>query len=665
MCGIAGFINFGNSEVSWKVLKSMTQSIAHRGPDDVGYALWDHDYKIHFLSDDDSAEAVQNALPNINSYHSEKIRYRIGFAHRRFSIIETSTKGHQPFVHNETINVLTFNGEIFNYIELREELESAGFGPFHTDTDTEVILVAYAAWGESCFRKFNGFWSLVLFDRIRMKLVFSRDRFGKKPLYTRWVGETLYFCSEIRGLSVNGYFPSLKLNHNAAMLYLFFDRRNTIESCIWEEIELMPPGHIAILDIKTHDWISKEYWEYPNNRKTELELPLNEAIQGFKQRLKNAVSLRLRADVPLCANLSGGIDSSAIVCLAQSILGNQSQLHTNLIRYSDAPELDEDYFANKVSNFAGTNHQELIINSADFIEDFLEVANILEEPVHTPAFFTQFKAWKLLHDQGYRVVLHGSAADELLLGYQYSQDVVELNLINNLNFSSFKKVSDKNLNINKILRLTKRFGQGQLFPNISNQLRNIIGLPDRRKVIIEDISSLFLRYFHSDFVMETLEARRILNSLIIDSNKHPSLRIKSDFETLRIGFWNNVMDKSSMHVPIEIRMPFMDFELINYAMQVPVSYLYRDGWSKYILRKSVDDLVPSEVNWCKKKRGFTAPIRQFLNGQSSAILELLSNTRDETKGIINIDNVLKNYDTIPERMLWRIINLCACLKVNR
>jgi len=660
VCGICGFIRLDATPVDASLLQRMSGAIAHRGPDDVGYALWSDRLEPAFFSDRDAPEHTRASYPLIESA-ADGDPWRVGFSHRRFSIIDTTAAGHQPFADPSNDYVLVFNGEVFNYIELRRELEAWGHGPFRTQSDTEVALAAYRAWGTECFKRFNGFWAIAIFDKARRRVVFSRDRFGQKPLYLRRLRRTLFFSSEIRGLSGFEPFGPTTINLDAAMLYLLYDRRNTFEGCLFNEVTLFPAGHTAVLDLATGEWREQSFWRYPEKRLTERDISLEEAVSGFRSRLETAVSIRLRADVPVCANLSGGIDSSAIVCMAQSILGDRARLSTNLIRYTDAPELDEQVYADQVAKAVGTDHEELFIDASTFGREFAEITRKLEEPVHTPAFYSQHLAWRHIRDRGFRVILHGSAADELLIGYPYLRDVADVDMLNRLDVSGYWRAHSWR-DWRNALRLLKRCGQGLVFPDLSNPLRTLIGLPDRRYWIPEDQPEVFKRYFRQEFLAATDNCRRRFNAYMIEANRDPSSRIRADFELLRIGFWNNAMDKSMMAIPVEIRMPFLDHELVQYSMQLPISYLYRDGWTKYILRRAVEDQVPHEVNWCAGKRGFTAPVRKWLDAHASSLCELLSEPGEVLSALVDTEAVVRDFSIMPARMLWRIVNLGMCLR---
>lgn len=660
MCGICGFVNFNGKAInSGAILTQMSQAIAHRGPDDTGYALWRGNRTAEFYSSADSPPEVRELYPLLNDQKGSNAL--VGLSHRRFSIIDTSVSGHQPFVDLKTGTVIIFNGEIFNYIELRKELEEQGHGPFFTKSDTEVVLVAFRAWGTNCFQRFNGFWAIVILDPTKRNIILSRDRFGQKSLYTRQEGDTLFFSSEIKGLAEIERLPELSINHDAAMLYLLYDRRNTLEGCMYKEIKLFPSGTTAIININSNSEHLEHFWKYPEERLTDQDISLDEAINKFEKTFQEAVKIRMRSDVPICANLSGGIDSSAIVAVAQDALPEEKKLSTNLIRYSDAPELDENYYANKVVEKTRCNHHELFLSGTEFWDQIQTISKHLEEPVHTPAFFSQWFAWKHIRKKGFKVILHGSAADELLIGYPYLRDIHDVSNVNRLKLNKYL-LSHKPNDWRTHMRMAKRFFQGEVFPHVSNPLRRLNGQIDRRIWNNDYSPYIFEKYFNIDFLNQTQTKHDEFNHYYINANTSVEARIRADFECLRIPFWNNTMDKSMMSIPVEVRMPFLDYKLVDLAMRLPVSYLHYRSWTKYILRKAVTRYVPEDVNWCQQKRGFTAPVKKWLEDKKSFVSQLLQYENSKLKHFVNIENVLKDLPVMPERVLWRIVNFAVWLR---
>ena len=659
MCGISGFLqNSGKYTVS--MLKSMTDAIRHRGPDDEGYAIWDRlDQPARLLAGDESSPGILSKLPHVSKFLGE--RPSVALAHRRFSIIAPDLSGHQPFVDDETGNVMVFNGEIYNYLEIRKELQN-GYGiRFKTSTDSEVLLLSYRVWGEECFSKFNGFWAVAIFDKNRRKLLLSRDRFGKKPLYYCQNQNGLSFASEIRALSTlfrNGR-QDLKLNDSAAFLYLVYDRRNTLYGSMWENIHEVPAAGTLTYDFSSQEISRSKYWEFPEERNSKLSFP--EATEQLKEIFKRAVSIRLRADVPYSANLSGGMDSSAIVAVAQEILGKK-KLKTNYIGYPNAKELDESYYANSVAKFTNCDHQHITIQESDVWQNLEYLIDAFEEPVHSQAFMSQWLGWKAISETGCKVILHGAAGDELMAGYQYYPYLNGLNLLNSGRLIQYHRHFPLS-SMKNIGRPLKWAMEGQVLPFITNPVRKMLGATDRRKWMREYVPEDQRKCFNSSFLEENMETNRVFNKLFMAANASPASRMKEDFKQLRIPFWVNAMDKSMMSIPVEVRMPFLDYELVEFMFSLPIEYHLKGEWTKYILRKSLEDKLPKEVLWRRDKMGFTVPKESWMRSRKGDVIDCICDSKADVGNYINIKELKRNWDQVSVDYRWRILNFTMWKKM--
>jgi asparagine synthase (glutamine-hydrolysing) len=662
MCGITGILLKSPERIGASLFE-MNSNISHRGPDDEGYAFLDSQNKLHQFSGRDTNQYHREKMPHIENVFNKNIK--LGLGHRRLSIIETSHYGHQPWVDSLTGNVLVFNGEIYNYIELKQELIALGFGPFKTNTDTEVFSIAYRAWGTDCFNKFNGFWACAIYDKKNNQLILSRDRFGKKPLYVYQEENSVSFSSEIKSLFAGKSKARMKkeINHQAAFLYLAYDRRNTFYDSMWEKVEQVEQASYRKYNMDNLGYQKRKYWKLPKERLLLKDVSMGEASSELRRLLRSAVEIRLRSDVPLEANLSGGMDSSAIVAHATQLLKKHGKkLTTHFIRYYNDNTLNESYFANSVADYTGTNHEEVWISAEDAWEHFESITILLEEPVHSMAFFTQWIAWKKIAHQGFKVMLHGASNDELMLGYEYLSRIEDIRLLNSGQFPN--KIQTENLlHWMSALRIGKWFSSGLLTPNISNSIRALFNLPDRRRLIVENDNRLFNKIFSREFVNNNIQINNKFNQYFMESNVSADNRMKADFEKLRIPFWNSAMDKSMMSIPIEVRFPFLDYRLVDYIFSLPTEYLYHNGITKYLLRHSLKNMLPKKVLWRKNKMGFSVPKKQWLNKKNIFIEELF----EETKGIetfINTKYILNNYGNINPDFIWRAVNFTKWMQVN-
>ena len=662
MCGIAGIISFEHDDRSFQRLERMCQRLSHRGPDDEGFALVGEDRTVRLFAGDATVEVPRRRLEPIASAFGHSPR--VSLCHRRFAIMDPTAAGHQPWYDEEGHILLVFNGEIYNFLELRNELVSAGFGPFQSNSDTEVVAAAYRAWGVRCFERFNGFWSIAIVDISRWRVIFSRDRFGKKPLYFVRNGRDLIFSSEIRSLLVgqNDHSKTLGVNHDAAALYLVFDRRNTLRDCLWDDVEMLPPGSFSEIDLSTGAERRDRYWRLDVKRRSESEVQLDQAVEEFSQHLADSVKLRMRADVPIAANLSGGMDSSSIVAHAQRVLGDERRLETNTMFYQDAPELDERPFASAVAEHVSTNHIELEVSSEQTWEYMDELIEAFEEPVHSAAFMTQWLGWRAIRDRGTKVILHGAAADEIFAGYPYHPDIDDYASLTGFNlkrYLSARPIWD----VRAQLRTAKWFGKGRVWPSVSNPLRKAVGLPDRRIFNRNYDPRVFQRWYSPDLLAETTEVLGEFNEKFLSVDHDLASRLQADMEWLRVPFWVNAMDKAMMQIPVEVRMPFLDYKLVEYVFSLPVSYIYRHGWTKYILRLAVKDLLPESIVWRKTKVGFTVPKSQWLEKHHEYVQASLTDNRRRLSSYVNVDTMLSNLSAVPSDILWRSVNFAKWLEI--
>ena len=664
MCGIGGIVCFNGPRKLVPFIQKVGQQLRHRGPDDEGYLLLAADTGIVEFAGPDTVPEVRQRIPQLTTVAETSAT--VAFAHRRFAILDPSSSGHQPWYNQTHDTALTFNGEIYNYLELRDELAKAGHGPFSTGTDTEVVAAAYEAWGLEAFQRFNGFWALAILDRKRGKLILSRDRFGKKPLYVVRVGDILLFASEIRALFcvVDQARAGIGVDPASLMLYLLYDRRDTLRPCMWEGIDVLPPASFDAFDLATGERERQVYWLPPAGRRTETEFPLAGALERFTATFDEAVRIRLRSDVQLCANLSGGLDSSAIVASAQMSMGQGGRLQTDHIRYDDAPELDEAEYARVVAGAVGTDHRELKVSSEEIWQKLDYLIEAFEEPVHSMAFMSQWLGWKRMSDMGVKVILHGAAADEVLAGYSYLTEIADYSSFNRGEWRQYFAARPPG-NLRGHLRTLKWFGKGRVLPDVSNPLRKVFGLVDRRICNRDYAPDLHVKWFQPEFLQATKEAHERFNIDFCRVDNDLDSRMRADLEWLRIPFWVNAMDKSMMNIPIEVRMPFLDYRLIELILEMPLSYVYRDGWSKYILRLMLEKRVPKEVAWRKKKIGFSVPKSVWLQRHADWVRSTLESNRDDLSGSIKVDSMLRDPSQVPVNLLWRCLNVAKWYEVFR
>ena len=381
-------------------LTSMTDALAHRGPDGEGYVL---------LSLRGEDKPITSTGPLSDSIGMGPKGYAVGLGHRRLAILDLSSLGHQPMVSQNGRNWITYNGEIYNYLEIRSELQSKGY-TFRSASDTEVLLTAYQEWGEECLSRLNGMFAFALWDMDRRCLICARDRFGEKPFYF-WRSEgTFAFASEIKGL-----LPVLKqVQPNQLAVHEYLEKGSLDDGVdtFFENIFQLLPGHF--LKIKDDHITDDTYWALPD---TSVELPSPAVpVEAFQEVLFDAVRIRLRSDVPVGSCLSGGLDSSSIVCVVQKDRGQGEPFHTFSSCF-DNPTYDERPYIQSVVERTGVRAHFVFPDPEELHAHVTSLIRAQEEPFGSTSIFAQWNVMGLAKQQGGKVLLDGQGADELLGGY--------------------------------------------------------------------------------------------------------------------------------------------------------------------------------------------------------------------------------------------------------
>ena len=589
MCGIAGIVNLDGRSLDAQHLRAMVRVIHHRGPDDGGYALIDRNRKhVASYADFNALPEQQRSMPLLPDDAGASAS--VGFGHRRFSIIDLSAAGHQPFVDQSTGCCLTFNGEVYNYVELRDELVAQGVA-FRSQCDTEVVLRAYQAWGTDCFQRFHGFWALAIYDAKRDRVVISRDRLGKKPLYWTRVESSVYFASEIKALLRVPEIASAAAPDSKAIWRwcserlrdidddTFFANIKSFPSGCWTEINEKFPGN------------TRRYWDYPTERLKESDISVSEACRDLREALFDSVRIRLRADVPLAVSLSGGMDSSSIVAIASEL--SEQKLTTFTIKYSD-PKYDEEPFARAVAERYGVDYRVMEPPTQDFWNGALAYTYLQEEPYHSPHQQTGIGISAAMRTEGIKVCLHGAAGDELFAGYPMYYHYAQRDNWAQRRFGQFFSNA---MNWTEIKRSPVR----RVLGAIAGQLR---GTRNSGPAVSPAL--------HPDFLDE-------VRDLAVPRPSTLSDKLYFDIAQGLIPYWLGSGDKKDMAAPLEYRCPLLDHRVVELAMTMPTTYLVRDGWHKWILRKTVEDLLPESVVWRRTKMGLPFPIRAFIDDSKAAI----------------------------------------------
>ena len=623
MCGIAGIVDLEKREVPIFLLKEMNDAIKHRGPDDEGYILIDNNTaRFRLYSGKDSPTDIREEFPDVVR-PGDIFPGNIGLSHRRFSIIDLSSRGHQPFMDKNGACCVVFNGEIYNYLELRETLSKEGVS-FRTESDTEVLLESYKRWGLDCFAYLNGFWAMALYDFRLNRLILSRDRVGKKPLYWTRRESRIYFASEIKSLlKIPEVSEKIEVNEDAIFPWIALRLRDLADSTFFKGIHSLPAASYAVVN-NDFPGNAQAFWAIPKERLKEKDISVPEACSALRRELEESVRVRLRADVPWCVELSGGLDSSALVAIASQI--NKTKIRTYTVRFEEK-EWNEEPYARSVANRYGVDYQVLDSPRENFWSQIVPFTYLEEEPYHAPNLQTNQLIWTMMRENGTKVSLNGAAGDELFAGYSHYFFKAQYELLRD---------GDINILWNNALNWTEG----------GNKIKSL-GIP-------------VLKY--------SLEMiRKILPGMLTRPNRLGYLRVNpsttkysyptlhetliSDMVNTQMPYWLRSGDKGYMGIPFEVRAPFLDYNVVELAFRIPISYQIREGWHKWILRKALEDLLPPDVVWRCRKMGFPFPFERFYRENADLISLLLEKARNPYLDFRNKEQ-FKNHWRVLSFILW-------------
>lgn len=627
MCGIAGIYNLSqksiksvkSKEETEKVIKKMTDKLTHRGPDDEGF----------FIND------------------------KIALGHRRLSIIDLTEAGHQPMARGDL--VIVFNGEIYNYIEIRKELVGKGY-EFKTESDTEVILAAYETWGEDCLNKFNGMWAFVIYDRRKDEVFASRDRFGVKPFYYAQTESDFVFASEPKALLES---PGLKASINEEIVwdYLAGGLVNHSEETFFEGILALKPGHF--LTLKNKELKIEEYW---NINQTEAKVPekVEDQVREFRELFFDAVRLRLRSDVPIGTCLSGGLDSSAIVVVINKLMkeegaieqvGEWQKTFSAVYKDKDALYADESEYIKAVNEATGAKGFFTYPTGEDLANELTPLCVSQDEPFASTSMYAQRKVFSLAQENKIKVVLDGQGSDELLGGYltffdSYLEELLSQGKIG-LFFRELKSFC-RNQHRSSI-KFFHQFIVKNYFYKWVKKCFKLADFSQNREYAV------FEPGFLSKYQLP--KPSQISQNSFVNKSFH-NLTRKALPSYLRYE------DRNSMSASIESRLPFLDYRLAEYVYHLPTSTKIKNGQTKWILREALKDLLPEKILTRHDKMGFTVPESHWMKTSlKDKIKEIFASQEFNERGFTKpgaatklfedfLSNKHKNY-----QLIWRLFNL--------
>jgi asparagine synthase (glutamine-hydrolysing) len=580
MCGIAGIVGFDRTTINSQLLTSLSDTLSDRGPDDVGFLGW------------------SGTTPVQVSRHPEAVEgNRLNLVHRRLSILDVTPSGWQPMATPDGLYYITFNGEIYNYLELQIQLKALGH-QFRSHCDTEVLLAAYAQWGVKAFTDLVGMFAFAILDTKERKLVLARDYFGIKPLYYTYYRDGLAFASEIKAL-LNLPGVNRQVNPQRLYDYLRSGRTDYGSQTLFADIVQLPAAHYLEISLDNPRQTQLvQYWQLDLNQR--LELSFQEATEQLRELFLDNIRLHLRSDVPVGAALSGGIDSSAIAMAMYYLQGKNLQLHT-FSYIADDPTLSEEKWVDLVGQEAGAFVHKVQPQPEELVADLEHLIHLQDEPFGSTSIYAQYRVFHKAKEVGIKVMLDGQGADELLGGYR---PYVAARLASLLSQGQWKKATQFWQKASQLpdtgkLSLLVRAGGLLLPPNLQGSARRLVGK--------EDIPSW-------------------LNSNWLSKNgaipKHPGQR--SSPEVLREELYQALVatslpmllryeDRNSMAHSIESRVPFLTPALVNFVFSLPEEFIINSGGtSKAIFRQAMRGIVPDAILNRRDKIGFATPEQRWL-----------------------------------------------------
>jgi asparagine synthase (glutamine-hydrolysing) len=574
------------------LVEPLLAGLRHRGPDDEGVALIARaSGAISTFRPRGGVASLRDELPPLAD--ADACVHDLGLVHTRYAIIDLSDRAHQPFLARDGSLIAIYNGEIYNYRELRTELASQGVA-FRTASDTEVLVEGYRVWGDDLWPRMNGFWAVVMYDVRRRALVVARDRMGVAPLYYRETSAGLFFASAIRpllGVAADG----AAIDRDAVRGFIDHGLKDFDDATCYQHVRSFPPACVLRFEdpaVGMADARRLEYWRYPVARWTTRDLSLDEAATRLRETLLRSVELRLRADVPVAFELSGGLDSSSIVASAATLVDTPLSTYTISV-----PGRDEEPFARLLRDRYALEYHVLQGDEARFDADGRRFDRLMEEPYHSPNSFTAWQMRRSMKSDGVAVVMSGSGGDECLAGYEYEF------------WSAASRELRTSGRAGHAVRhaLAMRFGSG---PRLRRSIAEAIGRVKR--------AARMSRGGRSSAAgdTETRAGHHAARYAALSFHE----RSIYQFTVAQLPYYLRNNDHLTMSIPLEHRFPFLDVAMVELGLQLPIEYLYRDGWSKYVLRRAMEPLLPPALVWRREKMGFPFPLQEFLSRRRDAFV---------------------------------------------
>jgi len=627
MCGIAGIVHFNGSQILIQHLKQLSDTLAHRGPDDLGFLSYTPSFGLEV------------------SRHPQETG-TLGLVHRRLSILDLSDAGWQPMVSIDRRYAITFNGEIYNYLELQAELKSLGY-TFSSQCDTEVLLTAYIQWGKAMLSRLVGMFAFAILDTQKNSLFLVRDFFGIKPLYyTEWEGG-FAFASEIKALLE---LPWVTRQINPQRLYDFLTSgvTDTGNQTLLSNIKQLPAAHYLEINLTSpNSFYPQQYWQV--NLDESWDLSFTEAAQKLQELFLNNISLHLRSDVPVGVALSGGIDSSSIA-MSMRYLNPNLELHTFSYIAEDS-KINEEAWIDIVNHASGAISHKTQPTPLELVQDLNNLIYTQDEPFGSTSIYAQDRVFRLAQKSGVKVMLDGQGADELLGGYYpYLAS----------RFASLIR-QGKWLKAQQFLEKIRQFPGAENYPffkkalwlflplNLKGQVKTLLGKPTFPLWLNQ---KWFNEHNVRNSSIPTLKGQNLLKEQLLQN---------LEFSLLGLLRYE---DRNSMAYSLESRVPFLTPTLANFLFSLPEEYIIdANSNTKAIFRKAMRGIVPDKILDRRDKIGFATPEEKWLVTLNPWVESVLNSETAQSIPVLNIEIIKQEWQDVLQGKgvfnfrIWRWLNL--------
>lgn len=642
MCGIVGIWHIDKAQLDHTKLQVFTDALAHRGPDGAGYYI-------------DKEE-------------------QLGLGHRRLSILDLSESGKQPMAFGDGRYQVTFNGEIYNFIELRKELSAYGY-VFKSESDTEVLAAAYHKWGKQCMHQFNGMFAFAIWDTIEKELFLCRDRFGVKPLFYHEQRNKLFaFASETIAFKSLAEFNKV-FDTNSILIGI--RQPEKLEACgqtIYSNIMQLPAGCFAIINKSAGLKISR-WWNTFDNLVT-VPNKFEDQVKEFQYLFEDACKIRLRSDVPVASALSGGVDSSSVYCMINHLMSKSNNSERIPKDWQQAfvgtfpgSELDERSYAESVISFTKGKATFVEPDNRNLVSEIIASTKLFDSITGTPIYAVG-NIYRAMKKGGITVSMDGHGADETMFGYRDSVSEVYLDAVQNgrkdiedIEFL-FGEMFDAERKIAAINRLKERSrNEFNLTPisKLKGYLKQIINSREGNRKYIHELAGEWFN--NSPIELKNLPDYAIPSWQNASRSEN---RIRSDFSINHIPYNLRDFDRASMQNGIEIRMPFMDYRVVTYLFSLPLESRLGHGYTKRILREAMKGLMPEDIRTRKLKLGLTAPIANWFNKElNQFILDTVNSDSflksnywngNLIRSFVEQHSINRDWNTNDASRFWNVLN---------